>query len=383
MTNHQYWIAAWGCAVSQNSRRNAEWAKDTTVRMQMLMTVSGSALRFHFSNLFGSEPAVITRASVSVAGEGSAMIPERCVPISFNGDERGVMSAGGSLVSDEIPFSFQAGEVLAVSLYFRDFTQMLTGISSGDSFQERWCSSGDQTQAPCLPFNETAAADFSPFINTIEALCPEECYAIVAFGDSITAQSWPDRLKRRLFEELGRRDVAIVRKAISGNRVLREYACAFHRNNGPRGLDRFKREVLLPGVKKVLILHGINDIIHPGDQTNPYAPISELPTAEELIEGLKFYIDTAHSAGIAVFLSPILPFAGWRTYDQQREAIREKVNHWIYREAPIEGVLPFELALLDPENPLALQPQFDCGDHLHPSADGAQAMADSIPAEFI
>ena len=108
MTNHQYWIAAWGCAVSQNSRRNAEWAKDTTVRMQMLMTVSGSALRFHFSNLFGSEPAVITRASVSVAGEGSAMIPERCVPISFNGDERGVMSAGGSLVSDEIPFSFQS-----------------------------------------------------------------------------------------------------------------------------------------------------------------------------------------------------------------------------------------------------------------------------------
>ncbi len=380
---NEHWIPVWGCGISKSQRRCAEWMHNTTVRMQLQMSVPGSALRFCFSNLYNSEESVITRATVSVAAEGSAMDQSRCVPITFGGGEQGKMAPGGKITSDEVLFSFDAGEVLTLNLYFADFTRVMTGHLGGDTFHGRWCANGDQTEAADLPLHEKCDADIYPFIHTVEALSPENCYAVVAFGDSITAQSWPDRLKRRVMEELGRKDVAIVRKGVSGSRVLREYPCDSYRHYGPKGAARFEREVCLPGVKKVFILHGINDIIHPTDEGNPFRPLSDLPTAEELIQGLMFYINKAHEHGIAVFLSPILPFKGWRTYNEEKEAIRQKVNYWIYREAPIEGVLPFELAVLDPEDPLAMQPRCDSGDHLHPSSAGAQEMANSIPEEFL
>ena len=346
------------------------------------MTVPGSALKFHFSNLFGKEDAILTKASVGIAN-GPKMDPHRWVPLTFGGQQRVTLAAGAGAVSDVCDLEFEAGECLCLNLYFGEFTQLITGHSGGDAFHGRWVCNGDQTEATELPATEYIEGDVFPFIHTVEALVPENCYSIVTFGDSITAQTWPDRLKRRIEEELGRKDVAIVRKAIGGSRVLREYPCDLYRQYGPRGLDRFEREVCLPGVKKVFILHGINDIIHPSNEGKPFRPLSDQPTAEELIEGLTFYINKAHEYGIAVFLAPILPFEGWRTYNEEKEAIRQKVNYWIYREAPVEGVLPFELALLDPENPLALHKEYDSGDHLHPSGDGAQAMADSIPEEFI
>ena len=379
---NERWIAAWGCAISRPARHAAEWMKDTTVRMELKTTVPAAAVRFDFSNLYGTEDAVITKATVGIA-EGDKMDPHRWVPLTFGGAQSGTIPAGGSLQSDAADLEAEAGECFCLNLYFEDFTKISTALSSKDAFHGRWISGGDQTEEPELPLIDKCECDLYPFLNTVEVLAPEHCYSVVAFGDSITAQTWPDRLKRRVEEELGRKDVAIVRKGIGGSRVLREYPCSHLRNYGPKGLDRFEREVCLPGVKKVFILHGINDIIHPTREGIPFRPITDLPTAEELIEGLTFYINKAHEHGIAVFLSPILPFEGWRTYCEEKDQIRQKVNYWIYREAPVEGVLPFELALLDPENPYALQKEFDSGDHLHPSAAGAQAMADSIPEEFI
>ena len=382
---NEHWIAGWGCPITHPVRRCAEWMKDTTVRLQMQMTVPGSCLKFQFSNIFGEEDAIIAKASVSVAikEKEHKMDTERCVPITFDGGkEQGAIPAKGFLTSDPVEFDLEAGEILTLNLYFDDFTKLTTCHRGGEAFLNRWCCDGDQTQAAELPFGVEGGAEVTPFIHTIEVLAPENAYAIVAFGDSITSQTWPDRLKKRLMD-LGRKDVSIIRKGIGGSRVLREYQARSLNHYGPKGLDRFEREVLLPGVKKVFILHGINDMIHPTENTNPYRPKSDLPTAEELIEGLQFYIDTAHAHDIAVFLSPILPFEGYSSYNEEREAIREKVNYWIYREAPVEGVLPFELAVLDPDNPMALRPDCDSGDHLHPSGNGAQVMAESIPEEFI
>lgn len=381
---NQHWIAAWGCPIAHINRESAQWMKDTTVRFNILMTVPGSSVKLHFSNLFNPESSTIARASIGVCLEESSFDLNRFATVTFNGgEESGTMEAGGGITSDPIELDFEAGETLTVSLYFKDFTRLLTGHrNTGSKFIQRWSANGDCTHTPDLPLCEYNDAVAYPFIHTIESYSPENCYSIVAYGDSITAQSWPDRLSRRLLA-MGRKDVAIIRKAISGSRVLREYPCDLYRHYGPRGEERFEREVLFPGVKKVFILHGINDIIHPQENGSIFRPITDLPTAEELIEGLEYYIETAHKNGIRVFMSPILPFEGWRTYNEEKEQIREAVNYWIYRAAPIEGVLPFETAILNPENPIAMDPAFDSGDHLHPSDNGAQAMADSIPEEFI
>lgn len=376
----QHWIAAWGCPIARPTHHTAQWMHDITVRFTMYMTVSGSALRFHFSNLFGSNEAVITRASVAAYQGERAIDTDRLATITFNGNESGTMAPTADICSDEIPFAFQAGETLSVSLYFGGFAQMTTGHSNSGAYIEKWAVEGDFTHAATLPVNDNMAADAFPFIHTVDALCDGDAYSVIAFGDSITAQTWPDRLSRRL-SALGKENVAVVRKAISGSRVLREYPCTQYYGYGPKGLDRFEREVLRAGVKKVYILHGINDIIHPDGSY--FRPLSDLPTAQELIKGLQYYIDTAHAHGIEVYLAPILPFQGWRTYNEEKDAIRIAVNNWIYQKAQVEGVLPFEAAVRDPKHPLCMQAAFDSGDHLHPSADGARAMADCIPEAWL
>lgn len=377
---NKHWIAAWGCPIARPSRKETGWMKDVTVRFDILMTVSGSALRFHFSNLFGGETATITAATVAPRTDTRAVDVSRLSDITFGGDASGRMAPVGELTSDEIPFAFSAGETLSVSLYFADFTELSTAHENSGRFIEKWVSAGDQTHSAVFPVNENAEARAYPFIHTVDALCDERCYSIVAFGDSITAQSWPDRLSRRLLE-LGRDDVAVIRKAISGGRVLREYPCTQYQPYGPVGLDRFPREVLQAGVKKVFILHGINDVIHPDGSF--FRPMCDQPTAEELIDGLRKYADIAHKAGIEVYVSPILPFKGWRTYCEEKAAVVAAVNDWITRNAEIEGVLPFADAIRDPADPPAILDIYDSGDHLHPAGAGAQAMAESIPAEML
>lgn len=376
------WIAAWGCPIAQPPRNIAEWVKDTTVRMNLFMTVSGSAVRLHFSNLFGQNAATITRATVAACRGGSDIDTARLAEVTFGGSTSGTMAPHGAITSDEIPFEFKAGESITVNLYFGDFVKLDTAHCNSGDFIEKWVAGGDYTRSATLDINGLNVADSYPFIHTVDALCSDDCYSIVAFGDSITSQSWPDRLARRV-NELGITNVAVVRKAISGSRVLREYPCVSYRTYGPRGDARFEREVLQAGVKKVFILHGINDIIHPGELGNPFRPISDLPTADELIDGLMYYINTAHRHGIEVYLSPILPFCGWRTYTDEKEIVRLTVNRWIREEAPVEGIIDFEAAVWNPRDPLFMLPQFDSGDHLHPSGDGAQAMADCISEQLL
>ena len=376
------WITVWGNAIAKPTRRVAEWIKDTTLRQQMEMTVSGKAVKLHFSNLFGADSATITSATVALAGVDSAVKADTITTVTFDGKNSCTIEKGQGIVSDEIPFEFSAGDLLVVSLYFADFVSVITSYDAGDMGMSRWCCTGDHTHSEDLPVMTKTVADVTPLIHTIEAFCSEECYTVITFGDSITAQTWPDRLRRRMVNA-GRKDIAIVRKAIGGSRVLREYPCDAYRSYGTKGGARFEREVLLPGVKKVFILQGINDIIHPGEEGNIFRPASDMPTAEELIAGLMYYIDTAHKNDIEVYLAPILPFKGWRTYSEEKDAVRRQVNNWIYNEAPVEGVLPFEEAVWDENDRLAMQPDKDSGDHLHPGWRGAQAMADSIPEEFI
>ena len=376
---NQNWIAVWGCPISRPARHISEWMKDTTVRMGLFMTVSGKALRFHFSNLFGTEQAVITRATVSVMPKSRVVELSRMKEITFGGKESGVMAPGGGICSDEIDFAFEAGEMLGVSLYFREFTKPTTAHQNGGTYIKKWVASGDHSHSGDLPLNDYADAAHYPFLHTVDALCDEGCYSVAAFGDSITAQTWPDRLAHRLYDE-GVRNVAVIRKAIGGSRVLREYPCASYFTYGPKGLDRFEREVVQAGVKKVFILHGINDIIHPMEEENPFRPITDLPTAEQLIEGLQFYLNVARAHGIEAYVSPILPAMGWHSFTEARNGIREEVNDWIRNRSGAK-VLPFEEAVMDPENPLCLRKEFDSGDHLHPSGKGAQAMADSIPLD--
>ena len=131
----------------------------------------------------------------------------------------------------------------------------------------------------------------------------------------------------------------------------------------------------------MFILHGINDIIHPG-VNNPICGMNELPTPEELIDGYKYYVETAHKHGIKVYQATMLPCQRCLNDDGIREKIRCAANDWIRNSGVPDGVIDFEVAVRQAEDHKKMVPEYDSGDHLHPSFAGAKHMAYSVPEEF-
>ena len=107
--------------------------------------------------------------------------------------------------------------------------------------------------------------------------------------------------------------------------------------------------------------------------------MSDLPTSQELIDGLKWYIDQTRTLGYSVYVGTLLPIKGWRTYAPFREDLREQYNDWIRTTDLIDGCIDFDLAVRSASDHTAFAEGFDSGDHLHPSLKGYEAMADAIP----
>ena len=114
-----------------------------------------------------------------------------------------------------------------------------------------------------------------------------------------------------------------------------------------------------------------------------FRPMSDLPTVEQLIEGLKTYIALARSFGYKVYVGTLLPMGGWRTDAPFRQEMRHAYNDFIRTTDLIDGCIDFDKALRDPVQPDYFWPEYDSGDHLHPSAKGYRRMAMEIPAALL
>ena len=74
-----------------------------------------------------------------------------------------------------------------------------------------------------------------------------------------------------------------------------------------------------------------------------------------------------------------MPCEGVNTYSEEGEAIRQSVNKWIRTSNTFDAVIDFDKLVRDPHQPTKMRAEYDSGDHVHPSAAGYKAMADSIP----
>ena len=198
---------------------------------------------------------------------------------------------------------------------------------------------------------------------------------VVAFGDSITngmAHPWPEQLESRLRQRFPKAVFTVRNAGISGNRLLNGDI------DNPTGLSRFAQDALDPGgVTIVIVLEGINDI--------GWSGVSEAAAdhvgAEDIIAADRALIAAAHERHVKIFGGTLPPFAGTGFpgyYTPASAAMRQAVNQWIRTAGAFDAVIDFDATLRDPADPERLRPDYDSGDHLHPSGAGEAAMAAAI-----
>ena len=363
------WVSCWGNATSITDRQEAVYAKDITHRYPMRIVFNGDKLRFRFSNLTGTEPVRVSGACIDCKKA-----------ITFEGESSVEIAPGTEITSDEIIYDVTAGDTIEISMYFEDFTQMNAGTLITGPLSKGRYSYGNFLWETELPADLTRNTNWFYFLNTIDIFTEEKNHALICYGDSITAQSWPDYLAIRAWDG-GFHDVAVIRRAVSGTRILRQYDCITYQAYGLKGATRFPVEMNVAGAKAVIIQHGINDIIHPvGIEVNQFRPWEDMPTFEDLKSGVEnIYVKYAKELGLEVWSATLLPIWGWRTYAKFRDDLRNQFNDWLRESDEFEGCVDFDKALRDVNRPEAFAEGFDSGDHLHPSERAYERMAQTVP----
>nr|MBQ8243722.1 lipase [Oscillospiraceae bacterium] len=373
--DQQHWVSVWGNAVSVAENRPERYARDITIRYPILIPFAAGGVRLTFDNYCGTEPVTLNKVTVLWGGV--------FYPVCFDGNRDVTIPAGEKAVSDSLEIAIMESELIHVSFYLKDFTLMRSVVYTSGPLSEGLYANGDETETPDIAIDTSRTTHLCYFLSNVAVLTGKEKRAIVCYGDSITAQDWPDELALRCYIQ-GYTNTAIIRRATSGSRILRQYECITYESYGLMGSNRFAHEVPTDGADTVIIQQGINDIIHPvGSEVNVFRPMSDLPTVEQLIEGLKRYIAQARSYGYKVYVGTLLPMGGWRTDAPFRQEMRHAYNNFIRTTDLIDGCIDFDKALEDPDRPNCLLPKYDSGDHLHPSKAGYERMAMEVPAELL
>lgn len=369
-----------------HEQRTAAWAPsltaggatfhDSTIRMVVHPSTEGSQLRIRLSNLRGSRPLDIGEASVAIQANGGVAVAGSMHKVTVSQAKSFTISAGGEVWSDPIPMPVKAERNLLVSLYLPGQTGATSWHS--DAFDTTYLSSeGSGNHVGENEATVYTGIRTSWYVISALDVVSHDDGTVVAFGDSITDgydtprsayARWPDFLARRLAGE--RQAMGVVDAGIGGNRVLTDVPNV---NQGISAIKRFGHDALaLPRVRAVIVMEGINDI-----GNNAGTDGSQL-TSGQLIDGYRELIKQAHAAGVRIIGGTMLPDEGAGYYSESGEAIRQAANQWIRQGGEFDGVVDFDRAMRDPSHPEVLRASYDSGDHLHPNAQGMQAMANAV-----
>jgi lysophospholipase L1-like esterase len=379
-------VTAWG--TSQQTLGDAE-ITNATVRLIARVTIPGDNVRIRLDNTFSMTPVTIGRAYVGYRIQGAAVAAGSNRPITFDGSPQATIPGGGSVWSDPVRLPVLARQDLAVSLYVpgskvkpsQHTGAVVTSYKSADGTGDV-ASNEDRTA-----FTSTTTALW--WLKAIDVESTSAAGAIVAFGDSITDGTcstldahdrWEDVVSVRLGLEYeakataGRRPAtrlkSVVNEGIGGNTLLREGLTP--PVDSTPGLERLERDALSHhGVTDVVLFMGTNDIRRGA-------------SASQVIGAMTSIIQKVKSRNIRIIGVSIIPRhnvapAGTNTgWNAEKTAIRNEVNQWIRTKAPFDRVIDFDRVVRDAANPDLLRAAFNCGDGIHPSPAGYDAMGKSV-----
>lgn len=392
----RHWVGAWSAAPSNAGHDPLPGTRplaSQTVRMVVRPTLGGRVARVRLSHRYGDRPARISHATVAVRAQGAAAVGRTLRELTFDGAPEIVLRPGHDIASDPVRLPIRAGRDLVVTLHLPELVARPTEhfVTNQTSYLSV-PGTGDHASDPgATAFPLTTRHAFSTgwyFLTGLDVRAPRSTGALVAFGDSITDgfqvvgpgpvedpaatdrnARYSDFLAARL--AAGGRALSVLNSGISGNRVLAD--ADFPWPYGASGLARFGDDVLAqPGVTDVVVMEGLNDLGY-----------GEEVTTHQLVAGLRRLVRQARRAGLRVHLGTLPPTGGARQgqgHGSQSTAERRAVvNRWIRTAGVADTVIDFDRALRDPADPSRLRPEYDSGDHLHPSTAGYRAMARAVP----
>lgn len=359
------WVTMWGNAQSTVMPNPATYARDLTLRYPIFIPFSGNKIRITLDNYCCNEAVTISNVSVSIGNKLSDLQSDISYDLTFNGKYEACISAHGTIISDELDIKLNSDEYLIVSLYLGEYTNLTSGVDIIGPLSKGYFAYGNQLKNNKLDINKSKSTSWVYFLANIDIYTDDSNEALICYGDSITSQDWPDYMQLALREN-NINNIAIVRKAVSGTRILRQYECITYQSYGLHGKNRFIHEVSsVSGANKIIIQHGINDIIHPvGSEVNIFRPMSDMPTLDELKNGINYYLDEANKLNLKAYVGTLLPIYNWRTYASFREELKNQFNEWILTLNCID--FNNEIGELI-NNEYHFKDKCDSGDHLHPS----------------
>jgi lysophospholipase L1-like esterase len=341
------------------------------------MTASGSQVRIRLSQGFSALPLVVGAAHVAISSSGSGIVRGTDRVLTFKGASTVTVPAGGDVWSDAVNLAVNAEQDLAVSVYVPGNFIPTTEGGRGQ-VKTAYYKAGNQVSASSFTFATTTRQVF--VVYEVQVLSPGAASTIVTLGDSITEGAcstvdangdWPDLLATRLPALPDGTAVAVFNAGIGSGRFVTSDGA------GLRGLTRLGELLVMPDVRWVTILMGVNDISY------------EHADASLLEDAYTEAISQAHAAGKKIIGIPILPFGHSSKDVGSNKQVAQTVNAWIRAhdkrlgavEPSYDAVIDFEPVVKDPNDPAwALLPGLTC-DRVHPNQAGYREIANAIPLD--
>ena len=367
-----HWVGTWGTAPQLVERHNnppAPGLTNNSLREIVQVSIGGKKVRLKLTNEFSTEATEIKAVELAIAktaGSSSEIDEATTVSLTFNGESGVTIPANGTVISDAVNFKMDDRQNVAITIHYGSASPSVSGHPG--SRTTSYLKEGNTTD-----FTGAIRTDHWYSIQTLEVEAPKKVGAIAILGNSITdgrgsttneQNRWADVLSRRLLANKATKRVGVLNMGIGGN-------CVLGGGLGPAAVNRYQRDLFgQEGVKWIILFEAVNDL--------GYAR-NGVQTAERIIEVYKKIIDEAHQKGIRVFGATITPFKGNNYYSEDHEKGRSTINTWIRTTDLLDGVIDFDQAVRNPQDPEAMQAQFLFeNDWLHLNAKGYETMGNSI-----
>ncbi len=396
------WVGAWSTTpVRFDPKEFLQLKKGTfksglthlTFRTEIRPTIGGSDVRVTLSNAFGKFPLTVD-AMTAAKGVGKSVckvVPDTIKKVTFDGSESVTIEPGETVTSDPIGMEVEALEHLVFSSFVKKSGVMRTfGMIGGHTYAQfgNHTMSSNMLGSPMKLNGDFGEYAIIPMICGVDVYAPGAS-AVVMIGDSTIANDIPLLLAEKL-QNSGISNVGILQQAVKGNRLMDNGVGRLGMVYGESMLERFERDALdLPGVKKVFIKVGDNDIIHP--QCKSMKGIAKYVTVDEMIDAYKELIERAHEKHIKVYM---FTRTAWRGYTRnllgggddviwttEIDEMRKQLNRWIRSDdSPADGWIDLDY-LCDDDLAEEMKKEYTT-DGVHFSSKGQQVFVENLSLDY-